>query len=153
MAVKIMINDRIVLHSLQHTKTLNYLFWQVLEILKSLQRLVVMLIAILQSVITIYVIILNVCMQSVIILSVILMGVVVPLHHISCECELSKTFSIMKKKSWRRNVGDDVGVGDDDSNELRLNRRAHIKHQFRKTIALSCHRCLINTGVEKMNYI
>ncbi len=151
MAVKIRINDRIVLHFLQHTKTLYYLFWQVLKILKSLQRLVIMLIAILQSVITMYVIILNVCMRSVIILSVILMGVMVPLHHISCECELSKKFSIMKKKSWRRNVG--VGVGDDDSNELRLNRRAHIKHQCRKTIVLSCHRCLINTGVEKMSYI
>jgi hypothetical protein len=28
-----------------------------------------------------------------------------------------------------------------------------IKHQCRKTTVLSCHRCLINTGVEKMNNI
>ncbi len=34
-----------------------------------------------------------------------------------------------------------------------LNRTAHIRHQCRKTIVLSCHRCLINTGVEKMNNI
>jgi len=25
------------------------------------------------------------------------------------------------------------------------------RHQYRKTTVLSCHRCLINTGVEKMN--
>jgi hypothetical protein len=35
----------------------------------------------------------------------------------------------------------------------RNNRIAHIRHQFRKAIALSCHRCLINTGVKKMIYI
>ena len=29
------------------------------------------------------------------------------------------------------------------------NRTAHIRHPYRKTIVLSCHRCLINTGVEK----
>jgi hypothetical protein len=29
------------------------------------------------------------------------------------------------------------------------NRTAHIRHQCRKTIVLSCHRCLINSGVEK----
>ncbi len=34
-----------------------------------------------------------------------------------------------------------------------LSRRAHIRHQCRKTTVLSCHRCLINTGVEKMNNI
>ncbi len=33
------------------------------------------------------------------------------------------------------------------------NRRAHIRHQCRKTTVLRCHRCLINTGVEKMNSI
>ena len=33
------------------------------------------------------------------------------------------------------------------------NRAAHIRHQCRKTTVLSCHRCLINTGVKKMNYI
>ncbi len=32
------------------------------------------------------------------------------------------------------------------------NRTAHIRHQCRKTTLLSCHRCLINTGVEKMSY-
>jgi hypothetical protein len=31
------------------------------------------------------------------------------------------------------------------------NRTAHIRHQSRKTTVLSCHRYLINTGVEKMN--
>jgi hypothetical protein len=29
----------------------------------------------------------------------------------------------------------------------------HIRHQCRKTTVLSRHRCLINTGVEKMNNI
>jgi hypothetical protein len=33
------------------------------------------------------------------------------------------------------------------------NGRAHIRHQCRKTIVLNYHRCLINTGVEKMNNI
>jgi hypothetical protein len=31
------------------------------------------------------------------------------------------------------------------------NRTASIRHKFRKTIVLSCQRCLINTGVEKIN--
>jgi hypothetical protein len=30
---------------------------------------------------------------------------------------------------------------------------AQIRHQCRKTAVLSCHSCLINTGVEKMNNI
>jgi hypothetical protein len=31
---------------------------------------------------------------------------------------------------------------------------AHIRHQYRKRIiVLCCNRCLINSGVEKMNYI
>ncbi len=30
---------------------------------------------------------------------------------------------------------------------------AHIRHQCRKTTVLSFHRCLIQTGVEKMNHI
>jgi hypothetical protein len=34
-----------------------------------------------------------------------------------------------------------------------INRTARIRHQLRQTTALSCHRCLINTGVEKMNNI
>ncbi len=33
------------------------------------------------------------------------------------------------------------------------NRTAHIRHQCRKTTVLSCQRCLINTGIEKMNNI
>ncbi len=33
----------------------------------------------------------------------------------------------------------------------KLNRAAHIWHQCRKTSVLSCNRCLINNGVEKMN--
>jgi hypothetical protein len=32
-----------------------------------------------------------------------------------------------------------------------FNRTSCIRQQFRKTTVLSCHRCLINTGVEKMN--
>jgi hypothetical protein len=32
-----------------------------------------------------------------------------------------------------------------------LNGTTHIRHQCRKTAVLSCHRCLINTGVEKVN--
>jgi hypothetical protein len=31
--------------------------------------------------------------------------------------------------------------------------RARIRHQCRKIAVLSCHRFLINSGVEKMNYI
>jgi hypothetical protein len=31
-------------------------------------------------------------------------------------------------------------------------RTVHIRHQCWKVLALSCHRCLINTCVEKMNY-
>ncbi len=34
-----------------------------------------------------------------------------------------------------------------------FNRTAHIRHHCGKTAILSCHRCLINTGVEKMNNI
>ncbi len=30
------------------------------------------------------------------------------------------------------------------------NRTAHIRHKCRKTTVLNCHRCLINTVVEKM---
>jgi hypothetical protein len=35
------------------------------------------------------------------------------------------------------------------SQRLKINKTAHIRHQCRKTAVLSCHRCLINTGVEK----
>jgi hypothetical protein len=35
----------------------------------------------------------------------------------------------------------------------RNNRIAYIRHLCRKTAVLNCHRCLINTGVEKMNHI
>jgi hypothetical protein len=31
-----------------------------------------------------------------------------------------------------------------------LNAAVHIRHQCRKTTVLSCHRCLINTGVENL---
>jgi hypothetical protein len=33
------------------------------------------------------------------------------------------------------------------------NGTPHIRHQCRKTVVLSCHRCLLNSGVEKMNNI
>jgi hypothetical protein len=33
------------------------------------------------------------------------------------------------------------------------NGTEHVRHYCRKTIVLSCHRCLINSGVEKMNNI
>jgi len=36
---------------------------------------------------------------------------------------------------------------------LHFNITAHIRHHCRKTNVLSCHRCLINTGVEKMSHI
>ncbi len=35
------------------------------------------------------------------------------------------------------------------SSYLIFNRRAHIRHQCRKTTVFSFHRCLINTGIEK----
>jgi len=34
-----------------------------------------------------------------------------------------------------------------------FNRTARIKHQCRKMTVISCHRCLINIGVEKVNNI
>jgi len=36
---------------------------------------------------------------------------------------------------------------------IQLNGTVCIRHQCRKTAVLSSHRCLINTGVEKMNNI
>jgi hypothetical protein len=36
---------------------------------------------------------------------------------------------------------------------MTVNGTVHIRHLCRKTAVLSCHRCLINTGVEKMNCI
>ncbi len=36
---------------------------------------------------------------------------------------------------------------------LFANRRAYIRHLCIKTSVLSCHRCLNDTGVEKMNNI
>jgi hypothetical protein len=33
------------------------------------------------------------------------------------------------------------------------NRTVHVRYLCIKTAVLSCHRCLINTGVEKMYYI
>jgi hypothetical protein len=38
-------------------------------------------------------------------------------------------------------------------NVLYSNKTSHIRHQCRKTTVLSCHRFLINTGVEKINNI
>jgi hypothetical protein len=38
-------------------------------------------------------------------------------------------------------------------NDTQRNRTAHIRHRCRKATVLSCHRCLINTGVVKMNNI
>jgi hypothetical protein len=34
-----------------------------------------------------------------------------------------------------------------------FNRTVHIRNLGRIIAVLSCHRCVINTGVEKMNYI
>jgi hypothetical protein len=33
-----------------------------------------------------------------------------------------------------------------------VNRTGHIRYQCRKTAVLSCYRCLIDTGVEKISY-
>ncbi len=52
------------------------------------------------------------------------------------------------------NAGQEVLVEDDNIILLIVdNGTSHIRHQCRKTTVLSCHRCLINTGVEKMNNI
>jgi hypothetical protein len=40
-----------------------------------------------------------------------------------------------------------------DKKSFYNDRRACIIHQCRKTTVISCHRCLINTGIEKMTYI
>jgi hypothetical protein len=58
------------------------------------------------------------------------------------------------------------GSNDNDENEKghtgrerengrkeRYNKTARMRHQCRKITVLSCHRCLIKTGVEKMNDI
>jgi hypothetical protein len=45
----------------------------------------------------------------------------------------------------------DLTANGHNSQTLKLNRTAHIRHQWRKVTALSGHRWLINTGVEKMN--
>jgi len=39
------------------------------------------------------------------------------------------------------------------SNKISFNATPCIRHQCRKTAVLSCHRFLINSGVEKMNNI
>ena len=36
---------------------------------------------------------------------------------------------------------------------VKNSKTAHIRHQCKKTAVLSYHRCLINTGFEKMNNI
>jgi hypothetical protein len=38
----------------------------------------------------------------------------------------------------------------DGTMRIKGNRTAHIRHQCIKATVLSCHRCLINTGVEKI---
>ena len=43
--------------------------------------------------------------------------------------------------------------GQYDTNLNYPNRTTHIRHQCRKTTVLSFYRCLINSGVEKVNYI
>ncbi len=40
-------------------------------------------------------------------------------------------------------------TSESDSRNYVDNRRAHIRHQCRKTTLLGCHRCLINIGVEQ----
>jgi hypothetical protein len=51
-------------------------------------------------------------------------------------------------------AGETLSASDDKEPSLkwkaRYNRTTHISHQCRKTIDLNCHRCLINTCVEKM---
>ncbi len=36
---------------------------------------------------------------------------------------------------------------------ISCNRTVHIRHWCKKTTVLNCHRCLVNTGVEKLNNI
>jgi hypothetical protein len=42
---------------------------------------------------------------------------------------------------------------DTEREKLMLIRRVHIVLQCKKITVLGCHRCLFDTGVEKMNYI
>ncbi len=52
--------------------------------------------------------------------------------------------SLYSEKLWK---------GKANKNSTENIRTACIRHQCRKTTVKSCHRCLINTGVEKMNSI
>jgi len=58
----------------------------------------------------------------------------------------TSTFSLTKLKK-------NNDTHHNDTRHNGLNRAEHIRHQFRKTTGLSCHGCLINIGVEKMNNI
>jgi hypothetical protein len=57
-----------------------------------------------------------------------------------------QTFSVDIEKHLKRGA-------DFFPKETKFNGTAHIRHQCRKIAVLSCHRCLINSGVEKMNNI
>ncbi len=57
-------------------------------------------------------------------------------QYLNKDYNFDHQMSLSKSKCWYSN-----------------NRTVHIRHQCRKTTVLGCHRCLINTGVEKMNYI
>ncbi len=80
-------------------------------------------------------IMLNIVVLSAVMLNVIMLSVVAPCFGVV----VMSVVSIGQwTKIWLKNG---------------FNRIAHIRHQCRKTTILSCHICLINTGVEKMNNI
>ncbi len=58
----------------------------------------------------------------------------------------------LQSKVQKANQGSIVAL-EERALKFEHNRTARIRHKCRKTTVLSCHRCLINTGVEKMNYI
>jgi 6-phosphofructokinase len=59
---------------------------------------------------------------------------------------------LCKKLIEARDSGDNITIFFKSNNTF-YNRRTCIRHQCRKTIVLRCHRCLINTVIEKMNTV
>ncbi len=76
------------------------------------------------NVIMLNVIMLNVIMLNVILFKVVMLSAVAPINGLTC-------YTVLPNKSRLQNT------------------TAHSRHQCMKTMVSSCHRCLINTGVEK----
>ncbi len=85
----------------------------------------------------------------------------VPVFRLKASASLGSSSYRQPSHLLRYSNGSKVKVGDDDIIFCRIlyfldfvhaNGSVHIRCQCRKMTVLSCHRCLINIGVEKMNY-